>query len=147
MSMCLPRNVLQRKSNWCIVSNGTDKIYGTVEDLALYYYKNKGYIKGVHCEGALPITLFGTLFWDEIYNVNIPGAYVSSCEPTPLDLFTSEFYENRKEQIDMKLQIVRKFDVDTFSTHLKHQFDLYHEYMSICQGGIFDNSSNIQVSS
>ncbi|EFN77506.1 Coiled-coil domain-containing protein MTMR15 [Harpegnathos saltator] len=133
-------NPSQRKSTWCI-DNGIDKTYFTVEDFALYYYKNKGYIKGAHCEGSLPITLFGMLFWDEIYNMDIPGTCLSSYEPTPLDLFSSEFYENRKEQIDMKLQIIRKLDVETFSNHLKHQFDLRHEYTSICQSNIFDSCS------
>lgn len=140
------RNPLQKKSNWCI-NNGIDKTYGTVEDLALYYYKNKGYVKGVHCEGAFPITLFGMLFWDEIYNMDIPGVYVSSYEPTPIDLSSSEFYENRKEQIDMKLHMVRKFNVETLSNYLKRHFELRSEYTSICQSSVFKNSTNFQVSS
>lgn len=120
-------------------------MYGTVESFALFYYKGEGYPKGIHCEGAFPITLFGTLFWDEIYNMSIPGAYVSSYQDAPLDLYSSEFYENRKERIDMKIQIIRTFDSETLSRHLKHEYDLYREYTSLCQGTLFDDSNSFQV--
>lgn len=136
---------MQRKSTWCINNNVDQQTYGSVESFALYDYKHKGYPKGVHCEGAFPITLFGTLFWDEIYNMNIPGTCVSSYQDAPLDLYSSEFYENRKERIDMKLQIIRKFDSETLSRHVKHEFDLYREYTSLCQGTLFDDSNNFQV--
>lgn len=142
--MCLFRNLLQRKSSWRI-DEDADKAC-TVEDLARYDYKKRGYIESVHCEGAFPLTLFGTLFWDEIYNIDVPGACVSYYEPTPMDLFTSEFYENRKEQIDKKLRILRKFNAETLSSYAKHQFELRCEYTSICQSNIF-NSSSFQVNS
>lgn len=116
-----------------------------VENLALHHYKYKGYPKGVHCEGAFPVTLFGILFWKELYGMDIPGAYVSLYQDAPIDLFSLEFYENRKEQIDMKLQIMRKFDSETLSLHLKREFDVYCEFKSICQGNMFDSNS-LQVS-
>ncbi|KMQ96585.1 coiled-coil domain-containing protein mtmr15 [Lasius niger] len=137
-------NTLQRKSTWCIRNGVDQQMYGSVESFALYHYKSKGYSKGVHCEGAFPITLFGTLFWDEIYNIDIPGACVSSYQNAPLDLYSSEFYENRKEQIDIKLKIVRNFNLETLSRHLKHEFDLYREYTSLCQGNLFDDSDSLQ---
>lgn len=139
------RNVLQRKSTWCISNSIDQQMYGTVESFALYQYKCKGYPRGVHCEGAFPVTLFAILFWDEIYNMNIPGTCVSSYQNAPLDLYSSEFYENRKERIDMKIQIIRTFDSETLSRHLKHEFDLYREYTSLCQGTLFDDSNSFQV--
>ncbi|XP_039306168.1 fanconi-associated nuclease 1 [Solenopsis invicta] len=142
-SLC-GRNTSHGKSNWCISSNTDQQMYGSVESLALYYYKGEGYIKGMHCEGAFPITLFATLFWDEIYNMNIPGAWVSLYQYAPLDLYSSEFYENRKEQIDMKLQIIRKFDSETLSRHLKHEFEMHCEYASIIQANIFKDSNCFQ---
>lgn len=140
------RNILQRKSIWCISSWTDQQMYGTVESFALYQYKCKGYPKGVHCEGAFPITLFGILFWDEIYNMNIPGTCVSSYQDAPLDLYSSEFYENRKERIDTKIQIIRSFDSETLSRHLKHEFDLYRDYTFLGQGTLFDDSNSFQVS-
>ncbi|XP_071651424.1 fanconi-associated nuclease 1 isoform X1 [Temnothorax longispinosus] len=137
-------NASQRKSVWRI-SNGVDQqTYGSVESLALYYYKCEGYVKGMHCEGAFPITLFATLFWDEIYDMKIPGAWVSLYQDAPLDLYSSEFYKNRKKQIDMKLQMVRKYDSEKLSKHLKREFELHCEYKSIAQGNIFNDSSSLQ---
>lgn len=122
-------------------------MYGSVESLALYRYKSMGYPKGVHCEGAFPITLFGVLFWNEIYNGDIPGAFVSLYQDAPMDLFGSEFYENRKKQFDTKLQIIRKFDSEVLSKHLKNEFDLHCDIKSICQNNLFNNSDDLQVSS
>lgn len=144
--MYVSRNTLQRKSTWCIRNDIDQQMYGSVESFALYHYKSEGYSKGVHCEGTFPIILFGTLFWDEIYNMDIPGACVSSYQNAPLDLYSSEFYENRKEQIDMKLKIVRNFNLETLSRHLKHEFDLYREYTSLYQGNLFNDSDSLQVS-
>jgi len=78
--------------------------------------------------------------------MNIPGAWVSSYQDAPLDLYSSEFYENRKEQIDMKLQIVRKFDSETLSRHMQREFELHCEYKSISQGNIFNDSDCFRVS-
>ncbi|XP_018306872.1 fanconi-associated nuclease 1 isoform X2 [Mycetomoellerius zeteki] len=136
-------NTSQRKSTWCI-SRGIDQVYGSVESLALYHYKNEGYIKGVHCEGAFPITLFATLFWNEIYNINVSGAWVSSYQDAPLDLYTSEFYENRKEEIDKKLQDIRSYDSEKLSKHLQNEFEVHSKYNSISQGNIFDDSNSFK---
>ncbi|KAL0099203.1 hypothetical protein PUN28_020048 [Cardiocondyla obscurior] len=137
-------NTPQGKSSWCISTDADEKMYGSVETLALYSYKSKGYIKGVHCEGAFPITLFAVMFWDELYNINIPGAWVSLYQNAPLDLYSSEFYENRKEQIDKKLQNLQKFDSEKLSKYLKDKFELYCEYQSISQDNIFNDSDCIQ---
>lgn len=139
------RNLLQKKSTWCI-DQSVDKAYGTVETFALYDYKRKNYIKGVHCEGSFPLTLFGTLFWDEIYNIDVPGACVSLYEPTPMDLLSSEFYKNRKEQIDRRLREIRGYNAETLSSHARHQFELRREYTSVFQDNVFDDSSSFQVS-
>ncbi|KAG5329838.1 FAN1 nuclease, partial [Acromyrmex charruanus] len=136
-------NTSQGKSTWCI-SRGIDQVYGSVENLALYHYKNEGYVKGVHCEGAFPITLFATLFWNEIYNINVPGAWVSSYQDAPLDLYTSEFYENRKKEINEKLQDIRGYDSEKLSKHLQNEFESYSKYKSISQGNIFDDSNSLK---
>ncbi|KYM87539.1 Fanconi-associated nuclease 1 [Atta colombica] len=136
-------NTLQGKSTWCI-SRGIDQVYGSVESLALYHYKNEGYIKGVHCEGAFPITLFAILFWNEIYNINVPGTWVSSYQDAPLDLYTSEFYENRKKEIDEKLQNIRSYDSEKMSKHLQNEFESYSKYKSISQSNIFDDSNSFK---
>jgi len=78
--------------------------------------------------------------------MKIPGAWVSLYQDAPLDLYSSEFYENRKEQIDMKLQIVRKLDSETLSRHMQREFELHCEYKSIAQGNIFNDSDSLRVS-
>ncbi|KYN02574.1 PREDICTED: fanconi-associated nuclease 1-like [Cyphomyrmex costatus] len=139
----LCKNTSQIKSSWCI-SKGINQVYGSVESLALYHYKSEGYIKGVHCEGAFPITLFATLFWNEIYNINVPGAWVSLYQDAPLDLYTSEFYENRKKEIDKKIQDILSYDSETLSKHLQDEFELHSKYRSISQANIFDDSNSFK---
>ncbi|XP_060828219.1 fanconi-associated nuclease 1-like [Bombus pascuorum] len=127
----MPRNTAGSKSTWCIKSNTDGQSYGSVEDVALHYYQKQGFPNGLHCEGALPITLFCTLFWDELYDVHVPGAFSSPYQEAPNDLFTGEFYENRKEKIDIKLQFIGNFSSELLSSFMQEKFAEFGRYQSI----------------
>lgn len=127
----MPRNTAGSKSTWCIKSNSDGQIYGSVEDVALHYYQKQGFPNGLHCEGALPITLFCTLFWHELYDVHVPGAFSSPYQEAPSDLFTGEFYENRKEEIDKKLQFIGNLSSELLSSFVQEKFAGFERYQSI----------------
>ena len=136
------------KSRWiCTLSGSLDtEIISTVEQVALIHYKYAEDLHGVHCEGALPVTLFATLFWNEIYNVSAPGAFVSSYQDAPLDLYTSHFLENRRDLIENKLEIVKRLDLDTLSRMIHEDFDKCRHYESIMNRNLFTNSEDFKVS-
>ncbi|XP_047357457.1 fanconi-associated nuclease 1-like isoform X1 [Vespa velutina] len=131
------------KSKWCTDNNTDNKSYISVENVALNFYYNQGFNGGIHCEGALPVTLFFVLFWEELFNIDIPGAFVTLYQTAPLDLFTKDFYKNRKETIDMKLKLLRSFDPETFSSIVEYNFILNSHFESMMHVKMF-TSNNIK---
>lgn len=127
----MPRNTAGSKSTWCIKSNTDGQSYGSVETVAFHYYQKQGFPNGLHLEGALPITLFCTLFWEELYDVHVPGAFSSPYQEAPSDLFTGEFYENRKDEIDRKLQIIGSYNSEFLSSFMQEKFAEFGRYRSI----------------
>ncbi|XP_017888138.1 fanconi-associated nuclease 1-like isoform X2 [Ceratina calcarata] len=119
------------KSIWRIGRNNTGDTYGSVENVVLQYYKDKGFPKGIHYEGSLPVTLFFTLFWEELYDINIPGVFVTPYQEAPSDLFTEQFYENRKDKIDTKMKVLEDFNNESFSDYMETRFQKYRQYTSM----------------
>ncbi|KAJ2606590.1 hypothetical protein H4R99_000224 [Coemansia sp. RSA 1722] len=82
--------------------DGDDGVPCSVEALALWRYKEHGYI-GVHSENALVTTLFALLFWDIIFHP-LPGVLDNEYQNRPLDMHSESFYPSRKELIDDRLE-------------------------------------------
>lgn len=66
----------------------------------------------MHCENALGQTLFGLLFWDEIFFDKIPYVFQTPYQGRPLDFGTKDFYQQRKEIIDRRLSTIASFTKD-----------------------------------
>lgn len=120
-----------RKSTWAMDMGGGDKGYMKVELRAQYYYKNNGYPYGWHCEGSLPVTLFTLLMWDELYSVSVPAAYLSAYQKAPLDLYTSEFYKNRKERIDKRIEEIKAMSADELGNAIERSWEIRQHYESL----------------
>ncbi|XP_014603918.1 PREDICTED: fanconi-associated nuclease 1-like isoform X1 [Polistes canadensis] len=131
----------KRRSVWCIDNSTDNKLYSSVENVVLNSYYNQGFNGGVHCEGALPVTLFYALFWEELFNIDIPGTFVSLYQIAPLDLFTKDFYKNRKVAIDNKLNLLRSFDRESFSSLVEDNFILYSRFTSMMHVNMFTNNN------
>ncbi|XP_015274978.1 PREDICTED: fanconi-associated nuclease 1 [Gekko japonicus] len=78
----------------------------SVEELALAHYKQKGFDQGIHGEGSTFSTLYGLLMWDIVFMDGIPDVFRNPYQSCPLDLYTDSFYENRKEAIEARLQLL-----------------------------------------
>ncbi|XP_011305343.1 fanconi-associated nuclease 1-like [Fopius arisanus] len=113
------------KSMWQLNIGDEEKGYGNVETVAMSHYATVGYPKGIHCEGALPVTLFACLFWREIYELSVPGAFVSLFQDAPLDLFGSSFFENRREALSKKVENLEK--LQNFSSVLEEMTIIYRD--------------------
>ncbi|XP_043260835.1 fanconi-associated nuclease 1-like [Colletes gigas] len=143
-ALSMPNRGIGNKSVWCIESNSESQSYGSVEMLASYHYSEQGFPNAVHCEGELPILLFVTLFWEEIYEIDIPGAFVTLYQYAPGDLFTEHFYDNRKEKVNIKFEIIKNFDSETLSSFMKKRFEIYKQYQSIMNSNLLKNSLQLK---
>ena len=120
-----------------------DKI-GGVEQVAADHYRKDGFKDSIHCEGALPVSLFTLLFWEELYKISIPGTFVSAYQDAPLDLFTAEFKLNRKKEIEEKLCKLEDCDLSTFVEMMTRNYEDYSGYRTIFPD-IFESVSQFQV--
>lgn len=61
-------------------------------------------LTGIHGEGVTFTSLLALFFWDIIYMDGIPDVFYGPFQAQPLDLRWDEFYLNRKEDTDARLQ-------------------------------------------
>ena len=62
---------------------------------------------GIHGESATFKTLLGLFLWNEIYDSNLPDVFINNFQSVPLDVYTDQFYINRKDAIDSKLLTIK----------------------------------------
>ncbi|KAK3548646.1 hypothetical protein QTP70_015930 [Hemibagrus guttatus] len=84
----------------------------SVEELALAHYRELGFDQGIHGEGSTFSTLFGLLMWDIVY-MNVSDVFRTSYQTCPLDLYTDCFYENRKEAIEARAELLSEASTET----------------------------------
>ncbi|XP_072201354.1 fanconi-associated nuclease 1 [Excalfactoria chinensis] len=87
----------------------------SVEELALTHYRQNGFDQGIHGEGSTFITLYGILMWDIIFMDGIADVFRNSYQMFPLDLYTDCFYENRRDAIEARLQLLHEASLDTLA--------------------------------
>ena len=69
-----------------------------IEQYALQLLCKEGAVGG-HLENALPLTLFGLVYWDWLF-ASVPGAFTNPFQTAPRDLFWSEFVEVRQRHCE-----------------------------------------------
>lgn len=126
--------------------DGESTDYLNVESIALEHYSSKGYTRGIHCEGSFPVLLFSVMFWEELYKVHVPGAFVSSYQSAPADLYTSCFYNNRSEAIEKKTDFFKSLPLDEFVELMGDSYEKNQHYQSVMPPNIFSNIVDFQVS-
>jgi len=64
------------KSHFILSEGDTTSIFLSVESLAIsHYQKTEGWSHAVHAEGATFSTLFGILFWNVVFGVEVPDVF------------------------------------------------------------------------
>uniref|UniRef100_A0A3Q0SAH7 Fanconi-associated nuclease n=1 Tax=Amphilophus citrinellus TaxID=61819 RepID=A0A3Q0SAH7_AMPCI len=91
----------------------------SVEELCLAHYRQQGFDQGIHGEGSTFSTLFALLLWDIIFMDGIPDVFRNPYQTCPLDLYTDCFYENRKDAIASRAQLLCEASVETLQNMLE----------------------------
>ncbi|XP_032378987.1 fanconi-associated nuclease 1 [Etheostoma spectabile] len=113
------------KSRFLLPANGEGEesanatVICSVEELSLAHYRQEGFDQGIHGEGSTFSTLFALLLWDIIFMEGIPDVFRNPYQTCPLDLYTDCFYENRKEAIEARVQLLRESSVETLHDMLE----------------------------
>ncbi|XP_061825716.1 fanconi-associated nuclease 1 isoform X2 [Nerophis lumbriciformis] len=111
------------KSRFLVPSNEDDcsdaTVICSVEDLSLAHYRQQGFDQGIHGEGSTFSTLFALLLWDIIFMDGISDVFRNPYQTCPLDLYTDCFYENRKEAVESRVQLLKEASVETLHAMLE----------------------------
>uniref|UniRef100_A0A3Q3X4D1 Fanconi-associated nuclease n=1 Tax=Mola mola TaxID=94237 RepID=A0A3Q3X4D1_MOLML len=92
----------------------------SVEELSLAHYRQQGFDHGIHGEGSTFSTLFALLMWDLIFMEGVPDVFRNPYQTCPLDLYTDCFYENRREAIDSRVQLLGKASVEALHSMMEN---------------------------
>ncbi|XP_077988442.1 fanconi-associated nuclease 1-like [Glandiceps talaboti] len=106
--------------------NEEEILTSRVEEYVLHYYKqNHGYNEGLHGEGSTFTTLIGLLAWDIVFAADIPDVFRYSFQSAPLDMRTDDFYDNRKDIIERRLDLIMKSNVDDLHTMVEETWNTH----------------------
>jgi len=104
------------------------------------------FVSGVHDEGSTVKSLFGLIFWDIIYEHPVPDVFRSPYQRVPLDLWSGEFYRNRKERIDKRLETLSQWDMKYVQDYVEKIFQENKDKESVVSWQTFQNLEQIVVS-
>uniref|UniRef100_A0A1A8RTV6 Fanconi-associated nuclease n=1 Tax=Nothobranchius rachovii TaxID=451742 RepID=A0A1A8RTV6_9TELE len=114
----------------------------SVEELCLAHYRKQGFDQGIHGEGSTFSTLFALLMWDIVFMDGIPDVFRNPYQACPLDLYTDCFYENRKEAIASRVQLLSEATVGTLCSMLE---DAWHSQEGkVCSLVSWERFSSLQ---
>lgn len=69
---------------------------------------------GLHAEGSIMSNLLGLFFWDILF-MDVPDVFHSAYQTHPLDLYSTQFYSNRKSAIDSQLEKIKQATEEVWS--------------------------------
>ena len=111
-----------------LCSEGENTVLGNAEDAALsYYINNKNLKEGFHCEGTLVSTLFAILCWDIIF-CDIENVFYNKYQCHPLDFWSAEFFERRKEKFQEHFATLKALSEDSMDDLIAEAWSKHREY-------------------
>ncbi|XP_041075461.1 fanconi-associated nuclease 1 [Polyodon spathula] len=106
--------------------DSTATVMCSVEELALAHYHQQGFDQGIHGEGSTFSTLCSLLMWDIIFMDGIADVFRNPYQACPLDLHTDSFYENRREAIESRLQLLQEASTETLQALIADTWNSQH---------------------
>ena len=95
-----------------------------VEEFALNYYLKEENLKGIHGENLVIPALYALLLWEEIFDDKTPLVFQSKYQAFPLDFYEKDFYINRKDIINAKLNKIQNYKKEQLINHIKMIYNI-----------------------
>ena len=112
------------KKIWLGENNG-ETVLCRVEDVTLNYYINHfNFTEGFHCEGGILSTLFSIFCWDLLF-CDVENVFYNQYQYSPLDLYSREFYTNRKDQLVDRFNYLRELSEEVVSDIVAETWELH----------------------
>ena len=104
------------------LSNNKYSTTDIVERFALKFYKETEKLIGIQGENHVLPAIYFLLFWEEIFDDQIPLVFQSKYQGSPLDFYEKDFYITRKAKIDEKLERINKYNKIDLINHIKKTY-------------------------
>lgn len=104
--------------------DGDDLALGSVEEFVLNEFARDGW-EGVHSESSCFTTLFSLLFWDLLFDIDVPDVFQTAYQTAPLDLTTDAFYPTRTAALEERLKLIEE-DFEAAIKLLQKHHVTYH---------------------
>ncbi|CAB3365480.1 Hypothetical predicted protein [Cloeon dipterum] len=134
--------VVGQKMNFLLEDASTgETLVSSVESCAIaHYLKNERFEKGRHNEGSTIVTLFGILFWNEVYDQDIPDAFISRYQSEPLDLYGIDFYERRRDRLERQMQRIERWNSDESKAHFVNTWEMCADKVCLVNNSAFKDA-------
>lgn len=90
-----------------------------VEHCTASYFASQGWTV-FYLENHFLNSLFGLAMWDIIF-APIKGSFINPYQLAPLDMFSEEFYRQRQDLIDARLQAIEQGHFNSWQTHFEQK--------------------------
>ncbi|TRY67681.1 hypothetical protein TCAL_02942 [Tigriopus californicus] len=139
----MPKDNLPGAKTVFLFEHADQRLLCSVEEYVREYYKTLGFSQGLHGEGAVVNTICALLFWDILYDLDIPDAFRSPSQPVPLDFNTDDFYLARKPQIDDRLDDLLHWTDLELNDWVQERWEQSHGVISLVNWDLFHNVEHI----
>ena len=106
--------------------NESDLICSVEEYVKEYFKAERGFTNGLHAEGSVVNTINAIVFWDILFDMDVPDAFRCPMQSVPLDYDTCHFYEQRKGPIERRLADLVEWSQDELCNFVSDRWDTCH---------------------
>ena len=120
---------------------GEGTTYCSVEEFCMSHFTKDGTSQALHAEGAIFNSLLGLLFWDVIYDVDVPDAFRDPCQSLPYDWDTDHFYTARETEIGVRLAELRSLEREELAEEAVNSWVLHLDTVGLVSWSLLQSDN------
>ena len=134
------------KSVWqiCPAGGEGETTYCSVEEFCMNHFSSDGTTQALHAEGAIFNSLLGLLFWEVIYDTDVPDAFRDPCQSLPYDWDTDHFYSARRTEIDIRLAQLRSLEREEMAEEVVTAWSRHQDTLSLVNWSVFPSETMVR---
>ena len=134
------------KSVWqiCPAGGEGETTYCSVEEFCMNHFTSDGSTQALHAEGAIFNSLLGLLFWEVIYDVEVPDAFRDPCQSLPYDWDTDHFYAARRTEIEVRLAELRSLEREELAEEVGSRWARHQDTLSLVNWSVLSSERMVR---
>ena len=108
------------------------------------HFSSDGTTQALHAEGAIFNSLLGLLFWEVIYDVDVPDAFRDPCQSLPYDWDTDHFYSARRTEIEVRLAELRSVEREELAEEVVTSWAQHQDTLSLVSWSVLSSEKMVR---